>query len=62
MTSIKTQEIQDGGQLRKAESLGSTISVICCLQETHIIDRNKHCHGVKGWKIYQANCSQNRQE
>jgi exonuclease III len=30
---------------------------ICCLQETHLIDRNKHWLMVKGWKkIYQANC------
>jgi exonuclease III len=29
---------------------------ICCLQETHLIDRNKHQIRVKGWKkIYQAN-------
>jgi exonuclease III len=29
---------------------------ICCLQETHFIDRNKHCLKVKGWKkIYQEN-------
>jgi hypothetical protein len=29
---------------------------ICCLQETHLIDRNKQCLKVKGWKkIYQAN-------
>jgi exonuclease III len=29
---------------------------ICCLQETHLIDRNKHWLSVKGWKkIYQAN-------
>jgi exonuclease III len=29
---------------------------ICCLQETHLIDRNKHRLRVKGWKkIYQAN-------
>jgi exonuclease III len=28
---------------------------ICCLQETHLIGRNKHCLRVKGWKkIYQA--------
>jgi hypothetical protein len=28
----------------------------CCLQETHLIDRNKHWLGVKDWKkIYQAN-------
>jgi exonuclease III len=32
---------------------------ICCLQETHLIDRNKHWLRVKGWKkIYQANDSQ----
>jgi exonuclease III len=23
---------------------------ICCLQETHVIDRNKHWLRVKGWK------------
>jgi exonuclease III len=29
---------------------------ICCLQETHLIDRKKHWLSVKGWKkIYQAN-------
>jgi exonuclease III len=29
---------------------------ICCLQETNLIDRNKHWLRVKGWKkIYQAN-------
>jgi exonuclease III len=29
---------------------------ICCLQETHLINRNKHRLRVKGWKkIYQAN-------
>jgi exonuclease III len=32
---------------------------ICCLQETHLIDRNKHWPRVKGWKkIYQANVPQ----
>jgi exonuclease III len=30
--------------------------IICCLQETHIINRNKNWLNVKGWKkIYQAN-------
>jgi exonuclease III len=30
---------------------------ICCLQETHLINRNKHRLRVKGWKkIYQDNC------
>jgi exonuclease III len=29
---------------------------ICCLQETHLINRKKHWLRVKGWKrIYQAN-------
>jgi exonuclease III len=29
---------------------------ICCLQETHLIDRNKHWLRVKDWKkIYQTN-------
>jgi exonuclease III len=29
---------------------------ICCLQETHLADRNKHRLRMKGWKkIYQAN-------
>jgi exonuclease III len=27
---------------------------ICCLQETHLINRNQHWLRVKGWKIYQA--------
>jgi exonuclease III len=29
---------------------------ICCLQETHLTDRNKQTLRMKGWKkIYQAN-------
>jgi exonuclease III len=29
---------------------------ICCLQETHFIDKIKNCLRVKGWKkVYQAN-------
>jgi exonuclease III len=31
--------------------------IICCLQEAHLIDRNKHWLRGKGWKkIYQSNC------
>jgi exonuclease III len=34
---------------------------ICCLQETHLIDRNKHRLRVKGWKkIYRANGPQHQ--
>jgi exonuclease III len=30
---------------------------MCCLQETHLIDRNKHWLRVKGWKkVYQVSC------
>jgi exonuclease III len=28
---------------------------VCCLQETHLINRKKHWLKVKGWKIYQTN-------
>jgi hypothetical protein len=36
---------------------------ICFLQDTHLIDRNKHWIRVKGWRaIYQATAPQNRQE
>jgi exonuclease III len=34
---------------------------ICCLQKTHLIDRNNHWLRVKGWKkIYQVNGLQNQ--
>jgi exonuclease III len=36
---------------------------ICSLQETQLMNRNKHCLRVKGWKkIYQANGPKNRQK
>jgi hypothetical protein len=36
---------------------------ICCLQETYLIDRNKHWLWVKGWKnIYQAMAPKTKQE
>jgi exonuclease III len=29
---------------------------ICCLQKIHLIEKNKHCLRVKGWKkVFQAN-------
>jgi exonuclease III len=33
---------------------------ICCLQETHLIDRNNHWLREKVWKNY--SCPENRQE
>jgi exonuclease III len=30
---------------------------ICCLQQTHLTNRNKHRHRMKSWKICQANGS-----
>jgi exonuclease III len=31
-------------------------STFCCIQETHLIDKNTHYLRVKGWKtIFQAN-------
>jgi hypothetical protein len=36
---------------------------ICCLQEAHLIDKNKHWIRVKGWKkIHQANGPQKQSE
>jgi hypothetical protein len=41
------------GNIKKKKKEDPTI---CCLHETHLIDRNKHWLRVKGWKkIYQAN-------
>jgi exonuclease III len=37
-------------------------STICCLQKTHLIDRNKHWLRVKAWKIYQANAPPKRKQ
>jgi exonuclease III len=47
---IKTHQLAN--QIKKEDP------TICCLQETHLINRNKHWLRVKGWKkIYQANVS-----
>jgi exonuclease III len=41
---------------RSAKWIKKEDPTICCLQETHFIDRNKHQLRVKGWKkIYDAN-------
>jgi hypothetical protein len=38
-------------------------ATICCLQKTHLINRNKHWLRVKGWKkIYQSDAPENRKE
>jgi exonuclease III len=44
-----------------ANSIKKENPTICCLQKTHLIDRNKHWLKVKGWKkIYQANGPQKK--
>jgi exonuclease III len=44
---------------RLANGIKKEDPTICCLQETHLIDRNKHWLTVKGWKkIYQADGAQ----
>jgi exonuclease III len=36
---------------------------ICCLQETHLINRNKHWLRVKGWRRFtKPMAPENRQE
>jgi exonuclease III len=55
--SILTLNVK--GQLKRhhlANWIKKEDPTICCLQETHHIDRNKHWLKGKGWKkIYQAN-------
>jgi exonuclease III len=34
---------------------------ICCLQETHLIDRNKHWLRIKGWKKINQDNSPSKQ-
>jgi exonuclease III len=58
--SILILNINGLNSLIKGHSLTNWIKnedpTICCLQETHLVDRNKHWLRVKGWKkIYQAN-------
>jgi hypothetical protein len=58
--SILTLNVNRLNSPIKRHSLANWIKkedpTICCLHETHLIDRNKHWFRVKGWKkIYQAN-------
>jgi exonuclease III len=58
--SIPTLNVNGLNSLIKRHHLANRIKkedpTICCLQETHLTDRNKHRLRVKGWKkIYQAN-------
>jgi exonuclease III len=58
--SILTKNINELNSLIKRHQLTNWIKkedpIICCLQKTHLIDRNKHWLRVKGLKkIYQAN-------
>jgi exonuclease III len=58
--SILTLKLMDLNSPIKRHCLAYLIKkedpTICCLQETHLINRNKHWLRVKDWKkIYQAN-------
>jgi exonuclease III len=58
--SILTLNVIELNSCIKRHSLVNWIKkedpTICCLQGTHLIDKNKHWLRVKGWKnIYQAN-------
>jgi exonuclease III len=57
--SILTLNVKGLNSLIKRHHLTNWIKKehpkICCLQEAHLIDRNKHRLKMKGWKIYQAN-------
>jgi exonuclease III len=64
-TSILTLNVNRLNSAIKRHHLANWIKkedpTICCLQETPLIDRNKHWLRVKGWKkIYQANAPQNQ--
>jgi hypothetical protein len=50
MALTPTQKLQLANWIKNEEL------AICCLQETHLIESNKHCLMMKGWKmIYQGN-------
>jgi exonuclease III len=57
--SILTLNVKGLNSQIKRHHLGNWIKkedpTICCLQETHFMDRNDHWLRVKGWKIYQTN-------
>jgi exonuclease III len=58
--SILTWNVNELNSPTKRHCLANWIKkedpTICCLQETQLIDRNKHWRTVKGWKkIYQVN-------
>jgi exonuclease III len=57
--SIVTLNVNGLNSLIKRHHLANWIKkedpTICCLQETHLINRNKHWFRMKSWKkIYQA--------
>jgi exonuclease III len=62
--SILTLNVNRPNSPNKRQHLAKWIKkkypTICCLQETHLFDRNKYWLRVKGWKkIYQGNGPQN---
>jgi exonuclease III len=57
--SILTLKVNELNSPIKRHCLANWIKkedpIVCCLQETHLIDRNKHWLREKGWKnIYKA--------
>jgi exonuclease III len=52
--SVVTLNVNRLNSLIKRQQLANWIKkedpTICCLPETHLIDRNKHWLSVKGWK------------
>jgi exonuclease III len=65
--SILTLNVNGLNSPIKRHCLGNWIKkedlTICCVQETHLIDRNRHWLRVKDWKkIYKPRILQNKLE
>jgi exonuclease III len=62
--SILTLNVNGLNSPIKSQHLANWIEkedpTIHCLQETHLVDRNKNWLRVKGWKIYQVNAPPKR--
>jgi exonuclease III len=64
--SMLTMNVNGLNSLIKRHCLANWIKkedpTICCLQETHVIDRNKQKLRVKGWRFSKPMGPKNRQE